>query len=349
MSHIHSRSPYFVQDTVSGMVSATLELYIYTGQQTVARPSTATYTLFSTAINEEVIFEIGQLINDKVQFINDNSYRTDGVWVDYQVTRTLDDGSTSVQSMVEKYAIDGYTYYTEGANSTVDTAYLLSVQAIRCLAGEDYKVGINKNYDEGGLTITDVRVRRGTGDIGVYTVSSSDLSGQVIHYYNIPYHANNSSLRVKLSNGAILDAPITYESECKYDPKKLTFINKNGMMEDLWFFKLSKNNLNTERQDYQNNNIISGGTYNVQAGQNKVFNITSKESITLNTGYINEIFNETFTQLMQSESIWITENSQLIPVILKTESFDYKTSLNDQMINYTIDVEYAFNKMNTVR
>ena len=120
-------------------------------------------------------------------------------------------------------------------------------------------------------------------------------------------------------------------------------------MEDLWFFKLSKNNLNTERQNYQNNNIISGGTYNVQAGQNKVFNITSKESITLNTGYINEIYNETFTQLMQSESIWITENSQLIPVILKTEAFDYKTSLNDQMINYTIDVEYAFNKMNTVR
>lgn len=349
MAHIHSRSPYFLADTATGLVSATLELYIYTGQQTVARPSTPTYTLFSTAINEEVIFEVGQLINDKVQFINDNTYRTDGVWVDCQITRTMDDASTSVQTMTQKYAIDGYSYYTEGANYDTDTEHLLSVDSIRCLTGEDFKIAINKNYNDNGVTITDVRVRKGTADVGVYTVNSSDLSGQVIHYYTIGYHADNSYFRIKLSDNSIIDIPIVYESECKYNPSKLTFINKNGMMEDLWFFKLSKNSLTTEKQNFQNNNIISGGTYNIQSGQNKVYSITSKESITLNTGFISEIFNETFTQLMQSESVWITENGQLTPVIVKTEDLQYQTSLNDKMINYTIEVEYAFNKMNTVR
>jgi len=174
MSHIHSRSPYFVQDTASGMVSATLELYIYTGQQTVARPCTATYTLFSTSINEEVIFEIGQLINDKVQFVNDNTYRTDGVWVDYQVTRTLDTGATSVQTMVQKFAVDGYTYYTEGANYTTDTIHLLSVDSIRILDGADFKLGINKNYDDNGVSISSVTTRRNGSGYSQYSASSSD-------------------------------------------------------------------------------------------------------------------------------------------------------------------------------
>ena len=154
-----------------------------------------------------------------------------------------------------------------------------------------------------------------------------------MHYYSIKYNADNVSLRIEFSDNSTVDIPISYESECKYDPKRITFINRNGAMEDVWFFKASKNSLNTERKFYQNNNIISGGTYNVQAGQNKVFNITSKETMTLNTGFLNEIYNETFTQLMHSENVWITENGQLTPVVIKSEDFAYKTSLNDKMIN----------------
>ena len=226
MSHIKSRSPYFIADNVTNLVSATLELYIYTGQQTVARPSSPTYTLFSTAINEEVVFEVGQLINDKVQFVNDNTYRTDGVWVDYQVTRTLSDGSTSPQTLVQKYAIDGYTYYEEGANYTYDVAHLLSVDAIRVLDGEEYKVAINKNYEDNGVTIDSITTRRSNSNYNQYTVSSSDLSGQVIHYYSIPYDVDNTAIRIRLSDSSKIDIPITYESECKFDAKKLTFINR---------------------------------------------------------------------------------------------------------------------------
>ena len=32
-----------------------------------------------------------------------------------------------------------------------------------------------------------------------------------------------------------------------------------------------------------------------------------------------------------------------------TSSLNYKTRINDKLINYTMDVEFAFNKINNIR
>lgn len=345
MAHIHSRSPYFVNTTDANLESAQLALYIYTGQQTVDRPSNPTYTLQSTAINNEVTFEIGQLINDKIQFIYDGTYRTDAVWVDYQVTQQLT-GSTNVETMVQKMAVDGYNYFSEGANYSTDRPHLLSVDYIRVLEGEDFELPINRNSDD---NIDRVRLRRTSSPIDT-SVTTSDLSGQVIQYITMPYDSTNFEIRIyDTGNNLLKTIPIIYEQECKFDPYKLTFINRYGAMEDMWFFKRSDKSLTVENQTYQNNQILSGGTYNVREAQMKRYNVTSKESMSLNTGFLREDFNESFTQLMQSEKVWITLDNDFVPVTIKDTDLAYKTSLNDKLINYGIEIEFAFNKMNTVR
>ena len=350
MSHtIKSRSPYFINHTATDLASATLELYIYTGQQTTGRPASATYTLFSTAVNSEVVFEVGQLINDKIQFINDSTYRTDGVWVDYRIIETLTTGTQTTGSFDQHFAVDGYTYFDEGANYSTYPSHLMSADFIRVKDGEDFKIAINRNYYSNGATISSITTRRNGSGYNQYNNSSSDLSGQVIHYYTVSYDAGNTDVRLRLSDNSKIDIPITYEEECKFDSKKITFINKCGAMEDIWFLKRSDKSINVESQTFQNNNILSGGTYSIQQAQYKKYAITSKESMSLNTGFIREEFNETFTQLMQSESVWITEDRQFKPVIIKSQDLGYKTALNDKLINYTIEIEYAFNKMNTVR
>jgi len=350
MAHIHSRSPYFVNTSDANLESATLALYIYTGQQTVARPSSPTYTLTATAINNEVTFEIGDLINDKIQFIYDGTYRTDAVWVDYQVTQQLT-GSTNVETMVQKMAVDGYNYFSEGANYDADKAALISTDYIRVLRGEDFKIAINRNFDDSGVAIDKVQTYKlGQASIDLYTNSSSDLSGQVVRYINVPYsNGEMDYFRVKLDDGKNRDYKIIYEDECKFDPYKITFINRYGAMEDMWFFKRSDKSLNVESQTYQNNQILSGGTYNVREAQMRKYNVTSKESMSLNTGFLREEFNESFTQIMQSEKVWITLDNDFVPVNIKDTDLSYKTSLNDKLINYGIEIEFAFNKMNTVR
>jgi hypothetical protein len=62
---------------------------------------------------------------------------------------------------------------------------------------------------------------------------------------------------------------------------------------------------------------------------------------------------------MLSEQVWLTKLLDPVPdsdnketvlsVVPKTSSINYKTSVNDRLVQYTIDFDYAFDKMNTVR
>ena len=73
------------------------------------------------------------------------------------------------------------------------------------------------------------------------------------------------------------------------------------------------------------------------------------KSITLNTGFLREEYNETIRQLLQSENIWIREDNQTLPILVKDSNFQYKTSVNDKLVNYTINFEFAFDGINNIR
>jgi hypothetical protein len=84
--------------------------------------------------------------------------------------------------------------------------------------------------------------------------------------------------------------------------------------------------------------------YNILRGETKMFNYEAKQSIKINTGWVEESYNELIKDLMTSETILLDNK----PVRLKTMSTDLKTSLQDKMINYQIDFEYNYNQINNV-
>ena len=60
--------------------------------------------------------------------------------------------------------------------------------------------------------------------------------------------------------------------------------------------------------------------------------------------------NAYFEELMVSEYIWLVdENDVVYAVNLKDSSFTYKTSLNDKLINYTMNFEKSFDLVNNIR
>ena len=60
-------------------------------------------------------------------------------------------------------------------------------------------------------------------------------------------------------------------------------------------------------------------------------------------------FNSAIEELFLSEACWIRWQGQTLSVIPKTKSLELKTSLNDKLANYTVEFEFAFNKINNVR
>jgi hypothetical protein len=78
--------------------------------------------------------------------------------------------------------------------------------------------------------------------------------------------------------------------------------------------------------------------------------VKAKQSIKVNTGWVEEYYNELIKDLMVSETIILYdyETETQKPVKLKTMTTDLKTSLQDKMINYQIEFEYNYNQINNV-
>ena len=87
-----------------------------------------------------------------------------------------------------------------------------------------------------------------------------------------------------------------------------------------------------------------------------MFNKTANQRVVLSSGYYPEGANPYFEELLLSDQIWMTQpdpynpaTEQIVPVIINTSSFTYKTSLNDRLINYVMEFEMAFDYINNVR
>jgi len=140
--------------------------------------------------------------------------------------------------------------------------------------------------------------------------------------------------------------------------KKITFINKYGVQQDLWFFLKNTRRLQRKNEGYKANTITyptdSAATYEIENAPNRVFNTQAKQSYTLSSGFYPEFANQFFEQLLLSEYVWLTSNiylkaTETLPVKVKTSNIQYKTSLNDRLIQYNIEFEDAFDYINNIR
>lgn len=124
------------------------------------------------------------------------------------------------------------------------------------------------------------------------------------------------------------------QTESKYDVICCDFINKFGAWQRTWFFKASRSKFDVMQEEYK--------------GLDGVFdpyNTNGTKSITVNTGWVEEEYNETtLKQLAFSERILINGER----VKLKSKSIDLKKHINDKTINYTMEFDYSYDVLNTI-
>ena len=136
-------------------------------------------------------------------------------------------------------------------------------------------------------------------------------------------------------------------SKCKYTPYKIIFKNRFGVEEDLWFFKKNTKSIAVEKETYRPN--IAGSYANgVLSHQYQDYNVNGRESIVLNTGFVNESFSENIKQLMLSEKVWMYDNGIKRPMNVSTSEMELRTHVNDKLINYTMEFQFSNEIINNV-
>jgi hypothetical protein len=150
------------------------------------------------------------------------------------------------------------------------------------------------------------------------------------------------------------DDKVAYDFEVvcepKYDPYLIQFVNKYGVSDYLTFFKKSTEQGNFTQESYQKSIYADAYTdVNYTTGKYQSFNINSRNTITLNTGFVDESYGDIMEEILMSEKVAIWQNDQWVAVVPNRGSIDYQKSVNDKTINYTMSFTYAFDQRMLVR
>ena len=376
MAIINVRSPKYVSIDDGALSYAVLKLFIWTGASSPV-PPTETYNIRKSGV-QIVFFEIAELIRDYLDTTFDGNYSGQAVWVNTDL-RAYDSTNVEVSDDSESFAaFDGYNYFEESAN--VDNSLMITNRKLFVLEDNTFRVPI---YTETSPTVTFLKDNE---IVGTTSFTPSNQSSEQIRYVSIyGYDTNWDSFKERVledggtdyesnkcleayfndySIGAV-DKIIVSDSdgiqtinvsileECKYEPKKVTFVNKYGALQDMYFFKKSVEKMNVKKESYKSNILDSNYVYNSSNHVYRDFNVVGKESITLSSGFLSEEYNEVFKQMMLSEKVWVTniveDGEQVLPINVKTSNITYKTSLNDKLVEYTFDFDNSFNVINDIR
>ena len=127
------------------------------------------------------------------------------------------------------------------------------------------------------------------------------------------------------------------------NPQLVQFVNRYGGLDFIWFFKMRTDSISTESKEYKL--LQPNLSYDTTIGQNAKYNFNGKQSVKMNTGFVNENYNELIQDLILSEKVWINS----IPAIVKSSGTEFKTQIRNKNINYEIEFEYAFDLINNMQ
>ena len=366
--------------------SAELKLYVWTGDST-QRPATPRYTLNKVRATHStsIVFEVAELIKDYVKVKFDGNYENieQSAWVQWDIKRTYDDASTTDETSELHMAFRGYGQLADGVNPELSKDLMISNNIIHNLCGSTLTVPFFVSPVNGVTKVvyfqdTTTLVTQATGTFTPYTVAqvvrlnpplpaiTIDKTGtmignsnNVVTTTNVP--SNATKFTYQTSNGKERTVLIKCIDECKNTPHKISFTNKNGVIQDMWFFALKRDSINAAREDYKASIIDVTGVanYNESDHQTRYLENQGKEIFTMNTGFINEQYNQVLKELLVSEFVYIHDRfrqspsnpafSLAIPIKVVTGSVRLLRSKEDKLINYAIDFEADSDFVQSIR
>jgi hypothetical protein len=146
-----------------------------------------------------------------------------------------------------------------------------------------------------------------------------------------------------------ISSKIKYELVCnqKYPNVRIKWKNRFGQFDYLNFNMVSRNSFQTEKRTYQpqlgtwNASTLS---YNQNDTQVQNYIVDSKQSISVNSNWLPESYNEILKQLMVADEIyWVYDepNFYVRPLTIRTSNIVFKTGVVDHLIQYQFDFDYG--------
>lgn len=360
---IYIRSPYIIEVNQPFNSESKIDVFIWNKGTTP--PTQPTYTLskkipapFITQMTYNISHYVKEFIgwdyNDLAyNVVNDSPPNTE--WCYVKVSTYYKTELTPYELIETKtwIAFDGYGYYEDGynpelgvyglnegtyyykydASNPTGTDYLNRFGDVRTIITEDYEF-VWTNLD--------------TLATQNYVITASDVTDRPVMttYAVYPLYSDiGNKLEYKDDLGTVLKTwyfkPVI---ECLYTPVVIDFVNKLGAWQRVFMYKKSVRTISTTRKEHNlyKRDLIN---YDITTPQRRQFNVNGMLKYKLNTGYVDEEFNELVLKpLMLSEEIRLDKT----PVKLNKKSTELFEHINQKLINYELEFETAYDVINNV-
>jgi hypothetical protein len=375
---LNLRSPIFLGNSILTNGYNLYKIYIYSS----TKPSVPEYTIRKNynANFDAGYIDVSELIRDYLEINFGNDYISQCVKVTVEFYSYDGNGNFEADGDYgDQYAFDSYSYFEENNFDVDNSPLMISNRQIFALADNLVRIPINTKSSPTVTFLKEGKI------VGSQQYTNTAFTSNQIKYATIggTYNFDNYKERVLTEGGVYEETKclkaflngfevgeadevrifsdtkpletikIKTLNECKYEPKKVTFINKFGALQDMYFFKKSVEKMNVTKETYKSNILDSNYSYNRSNHVQRNFNVIGNESVTLSSGYLSEEYNEVFKQLLLSEKVWLTNltdtEEQVLPINVKTSNITYKTSLNDKLVEYTFEFDKSFDTINNIR
>lgn len=359
---------------------ATLKIYIWQGNRD-APPADPQYTLVKDKLSSEdiITFEVSELIKDYIDVSFNGNYNeiVQSSWVKMTIDREFDNDPNYTDTLTKQdvIAFNGYGEFEDGINPRLSNDFLISNDVIFVKKGEQTFIPFFKSVETDNAFVvqylqenTVIQSEFIGGSVTKYTVDSIDFKTDTTSLktdakesrtldsteFEVQSEVPSVADKVKavLLDGTELTKEIRQVEECKHTPYKISFINKFGVVQDLWFFKRRDDSFEAERDDYKRS-ILEIGTsavsYNQYKHSRQATDVRATEMLKMNTGFVTEDHNEVIKQLMVTEHCWVHQNGEITPVVPSTTSFQEKKEVNEKLINFTVEFKVANNYIQDIR
>jgi hypothetical protein len=299
--------------------------------------------------------QLTQVLND---YTNYNAFCVYNAHVD-RVDYTVD--------YFDKYVIQvgSFTDYNISTILGQDNCYRIEPNTIGFLLTHSYNTtfadGLFYSFYNNGTTLGTIRIPKPSGStdwyspmglqqIGQSTYTNmsgtfSSYSGNVTNYSVYAYDATSPSTQTQRTN----EICFQLNTDCSmYEIYQLMWKDKNGSFITYPFIYMSREFIESDKKTYYQqegnweNNTFGYDDYGV--GE-KTFYQRSRESFTLNSGWLYEFERELIKDLMQSPSVYLqTPDNRLFNCHLDQPKVELFKNINEQLFSYTFNVRTSNNE-----
>ncbi len=384
---INSRSPYFIKydntnsagNAAGDLYSVELDIYIYDGEKGIDRPALPQYTINKIALTDTlfITIEVSELIRDYLETEYYNQ-AVDAVWVEI-LGNTFDNTGDQKKAYNDIYlGLDGWGYFEEGINprNTVDptqpsftpmvlqdniTVYFVKGRDVRIPLFSETEPSITTGVTSELWNLADnfweVEDAFWNGSNTTQNIVDSDFSSDKIQYLNLTTNnaVTGDKIDIESTIGTLQKVTITLVEICepRFDQYRSIFYNKYGALQTFWVNKKSVQSTKVKSEEFHTNLVnLDTVSYNTTRHNKRRFQVDANKSISTNTALLDDSQNEPLEQMLAAEQIWLEKSqnaNDVYPVIIRTTNLTHKTGVNDKMIQYSIDFDFANNMINDVR